>query len=282
MAFWYPRTTLIEKHKQFKPTPLHIKDANVTTKNESTFTQICSTLAIVFALLFSSDTISAEPVWQAAGMSCTPSHSTNEGEQYVTTAGVIGLKSGNTGSITFICSVNSPLEDGFYRLRVHYSRNNVANPTSKISAALRSRTLIEKAEGLSHVSNHLVADNVGRGFSNFPFGTLHSISNQMEFDFEKNLYWVQVTITGVEAKFEGAILLRSRRKEPEQPPRTSSCEVNPSSCCRVETIPNIVGPNGELGRPPKIDVCTQCRDPQFGCLLDADDIIDQIERPVER
>ncbi len=123
--------------------------------------------------------------WQSTAMACVPTGGTVEQNKYVTTAGRVKFKPGQSGSISFICPVSRPLPSGEYVLR-----GRIKTPIPDrfgISLSLR------KANNSSgNVSTVLSVNSVQTGnVSGFRFAS--SAHKAIDFDFGRDTYWVQIS-----------------------------------------------------------------------------------------
>src|SRR5262245_39325213 len=73
-------------------------------------------LAVITLVLGASSLFAQGAVWSSAAMACVPTGTTAETAKYITTAGGVKFKDGESGSISFVCPVSIPLPAGQYRV----------------------------------------------------------------------------------------------------------------------------------------------------------------------
>jgi len=124
-------------------------------------------------------------VWSTPAMGMVPTSSTVRGDKYVTTAGRVKFDVGQTGQITFIAPVTTPLPEGEYALRAHVERTIPDLFGTKIS--LRRAARVGGA-----VSTVLTCVGVQRGTVSNNVRFTDSPIKRFAVDLDKHYYWVQV------------------------------------------------------------------------------------------
>lgn len=123
--------------------------------------------------------------WQSTAMACVPTGGTVEQKRYVTTAGRVKFKPGKAGIIRFICPVSRPLPSGEYALR-----GRIKSPIPDLFGI---SLLLRKANNSSgNVSTVLSAKRVRTGNVS-GFRTATSDSKVINFDFDRDTYWVVIS-----------------------------------------------------------------------------------------
>jgi hypothetical protein len=124
--------------------------------------------------------------WQSTAMTCVPTSTTIEQNKYVTTAGRIKFKPGESGLISFLCPVSKPMPTGDYTLR-----GKIKTPIPDlfgIDIALRRANNVSGAVETVLSVNSVQSGNITEGFR-----SADSSSKKITFDFEKFTYWVQIS-----------------------------------------------------------------------------------------
>ena len=137
--------------------------------------------------------------WQSTAMACVPSGSTVEQNKYVTTAGRVKFKPGQSGKITFICPVSRPLPSGEYVLR-----GRIKTPIpDRFGISLQLR----KANNSSGNVNTVLSVNMVQTGNVSGFRFADSILKAVDFDFDRDTYWVQISYSRDSAQGETLSIL---------------------------------------------------------------------------
>jgi hypothetical protein len=125
-------------------------------------------------------------VWSTPAMCMVPTARTAEENKYVTTAGRIKFKVGESGKITFLAPVQVPLPEGRYTLRAHLERRtpDLFGTTIQLRRARRAGGAVETVLSCAGVQGGSVQNNVR--FSDSP-------TKSLKVDLDEFYYWVQVT-----------------------------------------------------------------------------------------
>jgi hypothetical protein len=145
-------------------------------------------MVVITLLLWYSSAFAQGTVWSSAAMACIPTGGTAEQAKYITTAGGVKFKDGESGSISFVCPISTPLPDGEYRVSGYAS---VSFPSDN-----GIKFLLRRAHKATGTVTTLIASNYVR------WNTLSSrrfwyVENTtpvaVNFDFSTYVYWVQMT-----------------------------------------------------------------------------------------
>ena len=157
--------------------------AKISPAIQSTMVQYA--LAFCLCASFSAPALADTIEWQSTAMACVPTATTVEQNKYVTTAGRVKFKPGQSGKITFICPVSRPLPSGEYVLR---GRIKTPSPDRfGMSMSLR------KANNSSGNVTTVLSVNMVQTGSVSGFRTASSILKAVDFDFDRDTYWVQIS-----------------------------------------------------------------------------------------
>jgi hypothetical protein len=147
------------------------------------------TLALMALIISGNSLVHAQgTIWSSAAMACVPSATTAAQALYVTTAGGVKFREGAVGSLTFICPVSAPLQDGLYKVAglVNLQTDNDNGVTFLLRRA-------HKTSGA--VSTVLEANSVrwNPGLNATFVYVETQASKAVNFDFDTYVYWVQFT-----------------------------------------------------------------------------------------
>ena len=125
-------------------------------------------------------------VWSTPAMCMVPAAETVRENKYVTTAGRVKFKVGESGKITFLAPVSVSLPQGNYALRAHLERTvpDLFGTTIQLRRAHRVSGAVETVLSCVGVQSGSVQNNIR--FSDSPL-------KSMKVDLDEHYYWVQVT-----------------------------------------------------------------------------------------
>jgi hypothetical protein len=124
-------------------------------------------------------------IWSVPAMCMVPTAETARQNKYVTTAGRIKFRAGQSGTIAFLAPVNVPLPQGEYFLRAHLERTvpDLLGTKIQLRRARRSN---------GAVSTLLTCVGVQRGPVQNNIRITDSDAKKFELDLDTYYYWVQV------------------------------------------------------------------------------------------
>ncbi len=125
-------------------------------------------------------------VWSTPAMCMVPTADTVKENKYVTTAGRIKFKVGESGRITFVAPVQIPLPEGRYILRAQLERRipDLFGTTIELRRARRGNGAVETVLSCVGVQAGPVQNNIR---------VSDSPAKNMKIDLNEFFYWVQVT-----------------------------------------------------------------------------------------
>ncbi|MCX2678968.1 hypothetical protein OOZ15_03360 [Galbibacter sp. EGI 63066] len=125
-------------------------------------------------------------VWSIPAMCMTPTANTVQENKYVTTAGRVKFKAGESGKIVFVASVSKSFPEGRYALRAHLERKvaDLLGTNIQLRRANRVNGAVETILTCVGVQIDPVQNNIRFSDSNV---------ENLKIDLDKFYYWIQVT-----------------------------------------------------------------------------------------
>jgi len=135
-------------------------------------------------------------VWQHTAMACVPTANTIEQRKYVTTGGKVKFKSNKIGKIVFICPITTSLPNESYKILANFNYEVPINKGKLIVQLRRSHN------ETGNVDTILENTHINQLYPNLSeiYRETYSDLKQINFNFFKYTYWVQLNIKRTDTK----------------------------------------------------------------------------------